>query len=247
MPRPVLPPRFATPERNPRYIDPSERDELHRTDHSGNPFQKKDRTPGPVRLNPAWTDITQAKRDNALYQFQPVQSVRYDWLLTSPDHHVIVGLEKPWEHPEAFGCRGDEIWWRRVKEELKQSGRTGHPTLSAAFSNVDEGGKIESAGQAVIGGELVYQNAGRWLINNNSGRFGIIRAHDHESHEEHVERIHGLLEYVKAIFYDEGNLFVMTQRMSTHAGIWGDAKRWFQGKRAQSGSIGRNASWLRGH
>ena len=109
MPRPSLPIQFATQERNPRYIDPSERDELYRTDHSGIPFQKKDRTPGPVRLNPAWTDITQAKRDNAFYQFQPVQSVRCDWLLTSPDHYVIVGLEKPWDHPEAFGCRGDEI------------------------------------------------------------------------------------------------------------------------------------------
>ena len=61
---------------------------------------------------------------------------------------------------------------------------------------------------------------------------------------EFADRI--LLEYAKAIFYDDGDLFVMTQRMSTSTGCWGDAKRWFQGKMAQSGSVDRDSAWLRG-
>jgi hypothetical protein len=245
-PHPELHNAFRTPGISPRYIDPSERDLAHRLDAQGNPFQAKARDGGPTRLNPAWTDITQAKRDDPGYRFEPVQSVRYDWLLTHPANHIVVGLEKPWEHPEAFGCRGNEPWWLRYAQEMEEAGRTGHPTLSATFSRPDEGGAVSSGGQAIIGGELVYQNAGRWLINNNSGRFGVIRQRTGETHEQHVERVHALLEYAKSIFYDDGDLFVMTQRMSTSTGFWGDAKRWFQGKMAQSGSVGRDSEWLRG-
>ena len=245
-PNPQLYQTFLTPGKDPRSIDPSERDLAHRTDPQGNPFQAKARDDGPTRLNPAWTDITQAKHDDPGYRFQPVQSVRYDWLLTHPANHIIVGLEKPWEHPEAFGCRGNEQWWLRYAGEMREAGRTGHPTLSATFSRPDEGGAVSGGGQAIIGGELVYQNAGRWLINNNSGRFGVITQRPGETHDQHVERVLALLEYAKSIFYDEGDLFVMTQRMSTHRGLWGDAKRWFQGKKAQSGSVDRDSQWLRG-
>jgi hypothetical protein len=131
-------------------------------------------------------------------RFQPVQSVRYDWLLTYPANHIIVGLEKPWEHPEAFGGRGNEQWWLRYAREMREAGRTGHPTLSATFSCPDEEGAVSGGGQAIIGGELVYQNAGRWLINNNSGRFGIITQRTGETHDQHVERVLALLEELYA-------------------------------------------------
>jgi hypothetical protein len=55
-------------------------------------------------------------------------------------------------------------------------------------------------------------------LNNNSGRFGVARQQPGETHKQHVERVHALLEYAKAISYDDSDLFVMTQRMSTATG-----------------------------
>lgn len=57
----------------------------------------------PTRLNPAWTDVTESPIGSPTFSFHPVRTVRYDWVLTSPALHLIVGLEKPWDHPEAFG------------------------------------------------------------------------------------------------------------------------------------------------
>lgn len=130
----------------------------------------------PTRLNPAWTDLTANPIRSATFSFEPVQSVRYDWVLTSPELHLVVGLEKPWDHPEAFGFRGSEPVWKRIAADMKASGRSGHPTLVCSFAAAggERPGAIESTGLGLIGGELVYQNAGTWLINNNSGRFGVV-------------------------------------------------------------------------
>lgn len=255
----------------------------------------------PARLNPAWTDLTANPIGSRTFSFSPVQSVRYDWALTSPDLHLVVGLEKPWEHPEAFGFHSADRVWRKVAAEMQAAGRTGHPTLVCNFATLDpthpeRAGSIESTGLALIGGELVYQNSGTWLINNNSGRFGVVRkldanakrallgqietrAQSHymerfesdegtamfhalnevairfgqnsttataESYDQHVQRINALLSFVKTKFYDEAGLRVITQRMSTHAGTWGNIKRFVQGKAAQMGKVSNGSSWWTG-
>jgi len=254
----------------------------------------------PTRLNPAWTDITADPVGSRTFSFEPVQSVRYDWVLTSPDLHLVVGLEKPWEHPEAFGFRAGDPRWRKIAGDMESSGRTGHPTLVCNFAAADpehpeRAGAIESTGLGLIGGELVYQNAGSWLINNNSGRFGIVRKLDanakrqrlaqieakaeerykksgsddgaamyhslmevmrefgenstnaaDEDYTHHVQRINALLAFVAEKFHSEAGLQVVTQRMSTHAGTWGDIKRFVQGKAAQWGTVSAGPSWWTG-
>jgi len=254
----------------------------------------------PTRLNPAWTDLTANPIGSPTYSFGAVQSVRYDWVLTSPDLHLVVGLEKPWEHPEAFGFREGDRAWRRIAADMQGSGRTGHPTLVCNFAAADpdhpeRSGAIESTGLGLIGGELVYQNAGTWLINNNSGRFGIVRKLDanakkqrlaqieakaeerykrsgsddgtamyhslmevmrefgenstnaaDENYAQHVQRINALLAFVAEKFKSEAGLQVITQRMSTHAGTWGDVKRFVQGKAAQWGKVSSGPSWWTG-
>jgi hypothetical protein len=255
----------------------------------------------PTRLNPAWTDLTANPIGSRTYSFGAVQSVRYDWVLTSPDLHLVVGLEKPWEHPEAFGFHENDRYWRQIAAEMESSGRTGHPTLVCSFAAVDpahpeRAGGIESTGLGLIGGELVYQNAGSWLINNNSGRFGVVKKLDanakrtflgqiesqtqrhyeetsgssegtamfhaltevatrfgensttatDEDYEHHVQRINALLTFVAEKFHREAGLRVITQRMSTHTGLWGDIKRLAQGKAAQWGTVSGGSSWWTG-
>lgn len=255
----------------------------------------------PTRLNPAWTDITADPIGSRTFSFEPVQSVRYDWVLTSPDLHLVVGLEKPWEHPEAFGFRAGDPRWRKIAGDMESSGRTGHPTLVCNFAAADpehpeRAGAIESTGLGLIGGELVYQNAGSWLINNNSGRFGVVRKLDagakrnlltqietdtqrhyeetfgsdkgtamfhaltevaarfgensstatDENYDQHVQRINALLSFVAEKFHREAGLRVITQRMSTHTGFWGDVKRYAQGKAAQWGKVSAGPSWWTG-
>lgn len=251
----------------------------------------------PTRLNPAWTDLTESPIGSPTFSFRPVQTVRYDWVLTSPALHLIVGLERPWDHPEAFGFRSGDPVWRRIATAMEESGRSGHPTLVCSFGNVDANplGHIESTGLGLIGGELVYQNDGRWLINNNSGRFGVVKklsatakaevlqrlenearqrhqargvldgtAHYNaimemrqrfgetssdatdEDYDQHVLRIQQLLAFVADKFHREAGLTVMTQRLSTHTGLWGDAKRFFQGWAAQKGYVSASSSWLAG-
>ena len=255
----------------------------------------------PSRLNPAWTDLTESPIGSRTFSFEPVQSVRYDWVLTSPELHLVVGLEKPWEHPEAFGFRDGDPRWERISAQLQVAGRTGHPTLVCSFAPIDgnpqaSAGIVESTGLGLIGGELIYQNAGAWLINNNSGRFGVVKKLDanakrsmlqqieqqtqsryqeawgsdaatamyhsmvevaskfgenstnatDEDYTQHVQRINALLAFVAEKFHRQAGLKVTTQRMSTHTGLWGDFKRFAQGKYAQMGQVSSGSSWWAG-
>jgi hypothetical protein len=263
--------------------------------------QRGEHAIAPARLNPAWTDLTANPIGSRTFSFAPVQSVRYDWVLTSPDLHLVVGLEKPWERPEAFGFHSGDRVWKKIASEMQSAGRTGHPTLVCNFAAVDpshpeRAGVIESTGLGLIGGELVYQNSGTWLINNNSGRFGVVRKLDasakrallgqienrtqqryvdtfqsdegtamfhaltevamrfgqnsvtatDESYDQHVQRINALLSFVGTKFHHEAGLRVITQRMSTHTGKWGDFKRFVQGKAAQMGTVSNGSSWWTG-
>lgn len=277
---------FAEHVQIPGLVDPTDR---HRPVR-GAPIE-------PTRLNPAWTDLTESPLGSPTFSFNPVRTVRYDWVLTSPSLHLIVGLERPWDHPEAFGFHSGDSVWTRIARAMEESGRTGHPTLVCSFGNIDANplGNIESTGLGLIGGELVYQNEGRWLINNNSGRFGVVKrlsadakktilerleteakqrhqargvlegtamynavmemratfgetsqdASD-EDYDQHVLRINQLLAFVAGKFHREAGLTVMTQRLSTHTGMWGDAKRFFQGWAAKQGYVSESSGWLAG-
>lgn len=213
--------------------------------------QRNEQAIPPARLNPAWTDLTENPIGSRTFSFAPVRSVRYDWVLTSPDLHLVVGLEKPWEHPEAFGFHSGDRVWKKIASDMQSAGRTGHPTLVCNFAAIDpshpeRAGAIESTGLGLIGGELVYQDSGTWLINNNSGRFGVVRKLTDENYDQHVQRINAILSFVATKFHHEGGLRVITQRMSTHAGTWGDIKRFIQGKAAQMGTVSNGSSWWTG-
>ena len=251
----------------------------------------------PTRLNPAWTDLTESPLGSTTFSFHPVRTVRYDWVLPSPALHLIVGLEKPWDHPEAFGFNPGDPVWKRIATAMEESGRSGHPTLVCSFGSIDANplGNIESTGLGLIGGELVFQKSGKWLINNNSGRFGVVKklsatakaevlarlqaealqrhqargvldgtAHynsvmemrqrfgetsedaSDENYDQHVLRINQLLAFVADKFHREAGITVMTQRLSTHTGLWGDIKRYYQGWSAQTGDVTESSTWLAG-
>jgi hypothetical protein len=67
-----------------------------------------------------------------------------------------------------------------------------------------------------------------------------------EDYEHHVQRINALLTFVAEKFHREAGLRVITQRMSTHTGLWGDIKRLAQGKAAQWGTVSGGSSWWTG-
>lgn len=64
-------------------------------------------------------------------------------------------------------------WFNKIKPRLKTPiFGLGHPSISCSFTK--EGGVQNQEGQAYIGGELNFIN-NTWIIDNMSGRFGIIK------------------------------------------------------------------------
>ncbi|STX81444.1 Uncharacterised protein [Legionella busanensis] len=116
------------------------------------------------RLNPT---ITQIELLAGLHQDIP-----YIWAIDNTGN-IMIGIEKPWLYPQAFGFKGNETLWHEIKEQLKLKNDNlnyGHPTLTPIY---EESGKIISSDiseLAFIGGELVYKD-NKWIINNKSGRF----------------------------------------------------------------------------
>lgn len=67
-----------------------------------------------------------------------------------------------------------------------------------------------------------------------------------ENYEQHLLRVNQLLAFVADKFHCEAGLTVMTQRLSTHTGWWGDVKRAYQGWQAQRGEVTESSNWLAG-
>ncbi|HET9141798.1 hypothetical protein [Actinophytocola sp.] len=124
-------------------------------DRNNNPTQEDFRneqgvSDAPVRLNAFWYDLTEQGGG-----LQPNPGVEYLWVVRD-DGHLVIGVEDPSKFTEAFPfLNGD-----------KSMDGLGHPTIAATF-----GAKGETQpGKGRIAGEL--KDAGGWLINDHSGRYG---------------------------------------------------------------------------
>jgi len=138
------------------------------------PFKVKPSEKG--RINLAFANITMDKKDGVT--FKPVQGVTYLWVYTEKKE-IVIGIEEAWKYPQAFIDTNDvkqtQDFERKIKPQLMASSLLGHVTLSCLFSQAQNNrGQAEPQnGKAFIGGELKFIN-GKWLVDNQSGRFGII-------------------------------------------------------------------------
>jgi hypothetical protein len=142
---------------------------MHRITQPKEPHRLKDTEKD--RINPAFVNLTAGDK------FYPHEEIVYLWAYNA-NKELAVGIEYPWQHPEAFdldlGNDNERAVWELISEQLqtliegiiKHYG-FGHPTLAANF---DEEGSI-SVHLAHLGGELKYVE-GEWVIDNKSGRFG---------------------------------------------------------------------------
>ncbi|STX27965.1 Uncharacterised protein [Legionella beliardensis] len=116
------------------------------------------------RLNPALTPIEHLEELH--------EDIPYIWAIDR-EGNVIVGLEKPWAYPHAFGYEGDEPLWQEIKKQLlleNEKWNYGHPTLTPLYNENGEIISSDTSELAFLGGELVYKDD-IWIINNKSGRF----------------------------------------------------------------------------
>lgn len=179
-----------------------------------NPIDRDDEFPSPIspyklkssevgRINPAYSDVADINSETL------APGVTYIWTLNQTGR-LLIGLEKPWEHPEAFhiDTTTEEglSQWAEIVKQLKQSSVEseshegyGHPTLGASFT---ESGDVE-VGEVFLGGELRFDDdKGFWVLNNRSGRYGRAR----ETAPEAILQIQQTLEHVAKRFQAQGIL-----------------------------------------
>ncbi|HHF7350021.1 TPA: DUF5617 domain-containing protein [Legionella feeleii] len=116
------------------------------------------------RLNPCFSHIRDV---DGL-----IPGVSYLWVIDQ-EGNINIGIEKPWLYPQAFGLKNESDEWTKIKKTLYKSGGFGHPTLSPVF---DKKGNVATSTDTkccYFGGEINYKD-GKWVVDNNSGRFGII-------------------------------------------------------------------------
>jgi hypothetical protein len=116
------------------------------------------------RLNPCFSHI---KDVDGI-----IPGISYIWAIDQ-EGNINIGIEKPWLYPQAFGLKKESYEWTKLKEKLYKKGGFGHPTLSSIF---DKKGNVVTSTDTkccYFGGEINYKD-GKWIIDNNSGRFGII-------------------------------------------------------------------------
>jgi len=124
------------------------------------------------RINPGYINITKGDA------FTPVANVLYIWIYTA-EKELIVGVKKPWMHPEAFFNANalEEItskdWWKKTSKDWEEAGRIGHPTLSDAFEQTGEASPQKS--RVLIGGKIILNEDNTIGIYNKSGRFGNVK------------------------------------------------------------------------
>ncbi|MFA5960992.1 MAG: hypothetical protein WC785_10815 [Tatlockia sp.] len=127
------------------------------------------------RVNPAYTQVA----GNA--SFVPLPGVTYLWVLNQ-DKKLIVGLERPWEHPDAFNfdlqSADQKKQWEQIAGQLQHTDEDshegfGHPTLGVGFFKRG----AAKVGAAYLGGELNFRE-GTWIVDNKSGRHGHFKEQD---------------------------------------------------------------------
>lgn len=122
------------------------------------------------RINPGYTNLSTAEK------FLPIKGVTYIWLLTSQEE-LIVGIEEPWNHLNAFALSHDNHSVEQIVNQLRapsaeqaDTWKFGHPTLTATF---DDAGVVKEEGVGLIGGEFYFsEKENEWIVNNFSGRYG---------------------------------------------------------------------------
>lgn len=118
------------------------------------------------RLNPALIN------SDALTELLP--EIPYLWALNK-DCELMIGIEKPWLYPQAFGFTENNALWLQIKGffiDVISTKGFGHPTLVPIF---DQQGNVITGTNthcAYLGGEI-YFHKNQWVVNNSSGRFGI--------------------------------------------------------------------------
>lgn len=125
------------------------------------------------RINPGYSNLSIERK------FTPVVGTTYIWILTSKAE-LIIGIEEPWSHSNAFAINNDNQAERSLFEQILNQLRApagvpadtwkfGHPTLTANFNKAGE--IVEDA--AYIGGEFSFNaESNVWIVNNLSGRYG---------------------------------------------------------------------------
>jgi len=143
--------------------------------------------PGVVR-NP---DLVKLNVPN--HQWQPIKYVSYLWLLVDEDD-LRVGIET-----QAEALRDDKghalprVMGTPPTKFLPQQQRYGHPTLANKSLTF----------KALAGGELLFKpHKGGWIINRNSGRYGVGRRTDKSEGD-------ALMETVRVLFEKQANLKVI--------------------------------------
>lgn len=152
------------------------------------------------RINPAYTDVRNINASTL------VPGVPYLWTLNESGQ-VLIGIEKPWEHPEAFHVdvtnEVDLQRWNMIVQQLQSATESeshegfGHPTLGASFTETGEA----DVGAAYLGGELHFDVArNHWILDNRSGRYGRTR----ETEPQAIIQIQRTLEHVAKLFQAQG-------------------------------------------
>lgn len=124
------------------------------------------------RLNACWFPLED--------MFTPVVNVPYLWVAT--EDQIIIGIEKPWEHPEAFVDPDDYYALAEIMpilHDMELHGRLGHPTLATEFQG--DGTVNAKRGRAIMAGELILDRHDICVINNDSGRFDMSAVLDEEA------------------------------------------------------------------
>ena len=129
--------------------------------------------PEKSRINAAYMNITTSSE-----KFVPVKGVTYLWIYKPPEKpddekEIIIGIERPWEYPQAFGMKASDEKWKILAKQLQEADELGHVTLAATFDS--KGAAQPELSKAYIGGELRYKSDGHWQMDNSSGRFGDLK------------------------------------------------------------------------
>tara|TARA_R110000868_G_scaffold8205_7_gene42715 strand:- start:21771 stop:22337 length:567 start_codon:yes stop_codon:yes gene_type:complete len=105
------------------------------------------------RINLTFCNVTRG-------EYMPLMAyVTYIWALRT-DGQLVLGVEKLHKHPQLIKAMG------LYKQIVPKSHKLGHPTL--AYDGVDYC-------DISIAGELYWLMDGRWCMNNDSGRYGVLK------------------------------------------------------------------------
>ena len=112
---------------------------------------------------------------NEPHQWRPIKYVSYLWLLVDRGD-LRVGIETQ------AAVRKDSQGFDIGRGTLRQHRRYGHPTLTRPGESY----------LALAGGELIYKASRGWIINRDSGRYGVGLRSDHDQRQALMLMVRGL-------------------------------------------------------